>query len=316
MEEGILIDKFKQIKDIVAISQFGSYGTEFWVKDRSDIDIAVIVTQEISYMDTLSKEDDILPILEEYYNYNRIHLTFILFKEFDNKYAKLAIDSTQQFIINEELWFDFQHYVLKYLRNNEVLQKTLNIDEQYSYFGGIIDESLLKNEGNPTHIRSLDKFEEPNMKFGLSLKKEKFLDKYKSANQTMEDLKYALNKYRKDNDRITKRAIFAYFQDFCEFVVDMCESYIMVNNEKVDSTFSAMKLIEKSYEMGFFDETLKDYLSTSVKLRNRYTHDYYKRESSEKQIEEFCYSKILFLDIFLESSKDNVILKYKENTQN
>ena len=48
---------------------------------------------------------------------------------------------------------------------------------------------------------------------------------------------------------------------------------------------------------------------------NRYTHDYYKRESSEKQIEEFCYSKILYLDIFLESSKDNVILKYKENVQ-
>jgi len=146
-------------------------------------------------------------------------------------------------------------------------------------------------------------------------KQEKFLDKYKSANQTMEDLKYALNKYRKDNDRITRRAIFAYFQDFCEFVVDMCESYIMVNNGKVDSSFSAMKLIEKSYEMRFFDETLKEYLSTSVKLRNRYTHDYYKRESIEKQIEEFCYSKILYLDIFLESSKDNVILKYKENVQ-
>ena len=46
------------------------------------------------------------------------------------------------------------------------------------------------------------------------------------------------------------------------------------------------------------------------------THDYYKRDSSEKQIEEFCYSKILYLDIFLESSKDNVILKYKENAQN
>ena len=143
MEKHILIDKLNQIKGIVAVSQFGSYGTEFWVKDRSDIDIDVVVAPEVSYMDTLGMEDHILPILEEYYKYNNIHLTFILFKEFDNKYARLAIDSREQFIINEELWFDFQHYVLKYLRNNEVLQKTLNIDEQYSYFGGIIDESLL-----------------------------------------------------------------------------------------------------------------------------------------------------------------------------
>ncbi len=64
--------------------------------------------------------------------------------------------------------------------------------------------------------------------------------------------------------------------------------------------------------MGFFDETLKDYLYKCVKLRNRYTHDYYKREIVEKQIEEFCYSQIIYLDIFLENSKDDVILKYRK----
>jgi len=49
MEKRILIDKLNEIKGIVAVSQFGSYGTEFWVKDRSDIDIDIlmIITKEI-----------------------------------------------------------------------------------------------------------------------------------------------------------------------------------------------------------------------------------------------------------------------------
>ena len=143
-------------------------------------------------------------------------------------------------------------------------------------------------------------------------KKEKFLEKYKAADSTLSDLKQALIEYKKTNNKIIRRAIFAYFQDFTEYIVDMCESYLIINDEKIDSSTSALKLIEKSYETGFFDETLKDYLSTCVKLRNRYTHDYYKRELSEKQIEEFCYLKILILEIFLESSKEQVILKYKQ----
>lgn len=146
-------------------------------------------------------------------------------------------------------------------------------------------------------------------------KKEKFLEKYKSANETLEDLKSALLKYRKDNDKITRRAIFAFFQDFSEYIIDMCESYIVINDGKIDSSFSSLKLIEIAYEMSFFDETLKNYLLNCVKLRNRYTHDYYKRELSEKQIEEFCYSQILYLEIFLESSKDSVILTYKNSNK-
>lgn len=142
-------------------------------------------------------------------------------------------------------------------------------------------------------------------------KKEKFLDKYKCAIETLDDLKSSLSEYRQTESRIVRRAIFAFFQDFSEYIVDMCESYIVINDGKIDSSTSAVKLVQKSYEMGFFDETLKDYLYTCVELRNRYTHDYYKREISEQQIEEFCYSQILFLDIFLENSKDDVILKYR-----
>ena len=76
-------------------------------------------------------------------------------------------------------------------------------------------------------------------------------------------------------------------------------------------TTSATKLVEQAYDMGFFDNELKKYLVFSVKLRNRYTHDYYLREDSEKAIEEFCFFKTSKSRNILEESKDKVILKYK-----
>lgn len=143
-------------------------------------------------------------------------------------------------------------------------------------------------------------------------KKEKFLEKYQSAYDNLEDLKEAITEYKKNNNRIIKRAMFAFFQDFSEYIVDMCESYIIINDGKIKSNTSAIQIIEKSYDMGFFDENLKGYLVMSIKLRNRYTHDYYLREESEKLIEEFCFKKLAFLNILLEESKDKVILRYKE----
>lgn len=138
-----LIEKVKGINGIVGISKFGSHGTEHWVKERSDIDIAVVVGPEISFMDTLDMEDSLIEILKENYNYDNIHLTFIMYKDFHCKYARMAVDSDERYIINENQWYDFQHYVLKYARNNANFERMLKIDEQYSYFGGIIDESLL-----------------------------------------------------------------------------------------------------------------------------------------------------------------------------
>jgi predicted nucleotidyltransferase len=143
MKLATLIDKLKNINGVVAISQFGSYGSELWIENRSDIDLAVVVGSEISYMNTLYMEDEILPIFEAYYDYYNIHITFILFKEFTSKYARMAVDSECVFIVDENRWFDFQHYVLKYARNNSEFERKLKIDEQYTYFGGIIDESLL-----------------------------------------------------------------------------------------------------------------------------------------------------------------------------
>lgn len=143
MEVSQVIDKLKDIKGLVAVAQFGSFNTEYWIKDRSDIDLAVVVGPSISFTDTLSIEDKLITPFQQYYNYNNIHLTFILFNDFASKYARIAVDSDEIFVIDEDRWFDFQHYVLKHARNNMEFEKKLKIDEQYTYFGGIIDESLL-----------------------------------------------------------------------------------------------------------------------------------------------------------------------------
>lgn len=143
MDSNEFISGIKNIEEIVAVCEFGSYGTKYWVEHRSDIDLAIIVAPNVSFMDTLDIEDDILDLAKKYYNYDDIHLTFILFSDFGCKFARMAIDSKKQYIANENRWFDFQHYVLKYIRNNENLERILKIDEQYSYFGRIVDESIL-----------------------------------------------------------------------------------------------------------------------------------------------------------------------------
>ena len=97
----------------------------------------------MDFLDTINIEDEIKEIAKDFYKYEKIHLTFLLFNDFTNKYARIAVDSDNQYILDEERWYDFNHYVLKSVRNNEKLEKTLKVDEQYSYFGGIIDESLL-----------------------------------------------------------------------------------------------------------------------------------------------------------------------------
>ena len=143
MGEADYLNEIKKIGEVICISEFGSYRTEYWNKDRSDIDLVVVVKPKVSFMDTLDIEDEILELSKQYYNYDNIHLTFVLFKDFPIKYARFAVDSNKKYIIEEELWYDFQHYVLKYARNNSNFEKMLKIDEQYSYFGGIADESLL-----------------------------------------------------------------------------------------------------------------------------------------------------------------------------
>ncbi|MBW6409082.1 nucleotidyltransferase domain-containing protein [Clostridium weizhouense] len=143
MDTDGFINGLKKINNVICVCKFGSYGSEYWIEGRSDIDLAVIVKSGVTIMDTLDIEEDIIELAKEYYDYDNIHLTFILFNDFGSKFARIAVDSEEQYIVDYNNWYDFQHYVLKFIRNNLKIEKILKIDEQYRYFGGVIDESLL-----------------------------------------------------------------------------------------------------------------------------------------------------------------------------
>lgn len=143
MSKEEFIKKLNKYREIIALCEFGSYGTNDWIEGRSDIDLLVIVGPKVTFLDTINIEDGINEIAKDFYKYDKIHLNFLLFNDFANKYARIAVDSDNKYILDEKRWYDFNHYVLKSVRNNEMFERTLKIDEQYSYFGGIIDESLL-----------------------------------------------------------------------------------------------------------------------------------------------------------------------------
>lgn len=111
MDKTRFINELRKINGIISICEFGSYGTKYWIKDRSDIDLAVVVAPKMSFMDTINIEDKIEELSKEYYKYDNIQLTFILFNDFSSKYARMAVDSEKKYIIDENNWYDFQHYV-------------------------------------------------------------------------------------------------------------------------------------------------------------------------------------------------------------
>ena len=142
-------------------------------------------------------------------------------------------------------------------------------------------------------------------------KKESLKKKFNSAKETLCLMQGAIDEYNNTKSLYLKRAIIGYFQDFSECVIDMAETYLVMTENYVDGC-SGIELINKSNIYGFIDTDLSRFLITVIKLRNRYTHDYYIREDSENLIEDFCFQKLACLQIFLEESKDKVILKYKD----
>ena len=75
-------------------------------------------------------EDKLLPLLEEFYKYNNIQLTFLYLNEFDSNFAKCYIDSKDKLILDINKEIDFRMYVNKYLRNNEWLDLLIKKDTE------------------------------------------------------------------------------------------------------------------------------------------------------------------------------------------
>ncbi|MBN1049902.1 hypothetical protein DVV97_14405 [Clostridium botulinum] len=120
----------------------------------------------------------------------------------------------------------------------------------------------------------------------------------------------AMKEFNNTNSIFLRRSILGYFQDLTEYIIDMSETFLVINDNYVDGC-SAIELVKRARIHGFFDDSLCDFLIKIVRLRNRNTHDYYKREDVEEDIFKCCFSEIMYLDIFLEVSDTEIHLRVK-----
>ena len=120
--------KIKNRDNIIALALFGSYNTEAWIKNKSDIDVLVLLDEKREVSFEFQLEDELTPTLEEFFDYNNIHLTFLYISEFESSLARCYVDSKDKIIIDYNREIDFRLYVNKYLRNNEWLDSLIKED--------------------------------------------------------------------------------------------------------------------------------------------------------------------------------------------
>ncbi|WP_315081367.1 nucleotidyltransferase domain-containing protein [uncultured Clostridium sp.] len=127
--------KIKDIRNLISLAVFGSYRTKYWVSGRSDIDILVLMEKREDVMDEFDLEETLQPILEDYFEYDKIHLTFINMRDYDGIFARQYLESDDKLIINDFKEIDFRLYVNKYLRENqwliEKVQQDMKLMEDY-----------------------------------------------------------------------------------------------------------------------------------------------------------------------------------------
>ncbi len=115
-------------KNIISMAVIGSYNTEYWRENISDIDILVLLNKKIDVSLEFDLEDELTPILEEYFNYNNIHLTFLYLNDFEHPLALEYIKSNDKLVFDNEKEIDFRLYINKYRRNNQWLEDLIKRD--------------------------------------------------------------------------------------------------------------------------------------------------------------------------------------------
>lgn len=117
-------------ENLVALAVFGSFETEFWLKGKSDIDILVVLERKIDTSFEFNLEDDLIPLLQEYFSYDNIHLTFLYMNEFESPLAMEYINSKNKLVINQIKEIDFRLYINKFKRNNKWLEDLIEKDNE------------------------------------------------------------------------------------------------------------------------------------------------------------------------------------------
>lgn len=117
-------------------------------------------------------------------------------------------------------------------------------------------------------------------------KKERLNDKFNSAHESLLKIRKAVELYCQSPNEIIARGMTGYFSDFTEYIIDICETYLVIN-DRYNPRLSGIDLIKSATTYGLMDDYLCNFMIKCVTLRNRFTHDYYKRDIAEDDIIKF-----------------------------
>ncbi|WP_252229767.1 MULTISPECIES: HepT-like ribonuclease domain-containing protein [unclassified Clostridium] len=141
-------------------------------------------------------------------------------------------------------------------------------------------------------------------------KKEKLEEKFSESKVFLVRIRECLERSPNSEDEIIDEAMISYFNSFCEFIIDMCETYLVSTDNFIPNK-SGPDIIQLSSDFGFISKEDSKRLQGIVKLRNRYIHDYYQRKLSRDRILNVCRKEIKTLDMFLEISNEKITLILK-----
>ncbi|HBJ2623195.1 TPA: DUF86 domain-containing protein [Clostridium botulinum] len=141
-------------------------------------------------------------------------------------------------------------------------------------------------------------------------KKEKLEEKFSESKVFLVRIRECLERSPNSEDEIIDEAMISYFNSFCEFIIDMCETYLVSTDNFIPNK-SGPDIIQLSSDFGFISKEDSKRLQGIVKLRNRYIHDYYQRKLSRDRILNVCRKEIKTLDMFLEISPEKITLVLK-----
>ena len=133
-------------------------------------------------------------------------------------------------------------------------------------------------------------------------KKEKLEEKFLESKVFLVKIRECIKRNIDGEDDIINEAMISYFNSFCEFIIDMCETYLVSTNK------SGSEIIELASGFGFISAKDSKRLQAIIKLRNRYTHDYYQRKLSRERIIKMCRGDLATLELFLEISQEKIKL--------
>lgn len=129
---------FENLKNVICISVFGSYHEKFFSKDRSDIDIAILLSNELDWCKEFEIEDYLQSILPKHFSHNNIHYTFLT--NFNYPFSELLLTSNDKIILKEEAYLDYSLGYSAFKRDRENLEiiRNENLKDLKEYRSGLL----------------------------------------------------------------------------------------------------------------------------------------------------------------------------------